>query len=334
MKKNGIFADMQPSLPWEFAEGIEEETGIKWDVISYVSNDRSSHLMEVIRYCKYFYYAFLIFIRRNQYDKIITWQQFYGLIMAAYCRLFRVKKRFSLIVMTFIYKKKQGRLGDLYHSFMQFALNSKYIDKIIVYSQNEVNYYANLFCITEKFVFIPLGIEKIVNTQTDKHLLQQKYILSVGQSNRDYQFLYEALKDTVYRVKILAGVIHLPATKNIEIHTNIFGKEMLHYLHHCFCVVIPLADTKISSGQLAALQAMQSGKPVIVTESDGIADYVVDGYNGMVIKKEKEALTGALHALYSNDILYNTLSQNALYEFEKKYSIRQLGHHVGCIFNS
>ena len=334
MKKNGIFIDMPAIKPWEFAQGVEEKTRTKWEVISYVSNDRSSKLMEILRYCKYFYYAFKIFIHRNKYANIVAWQQFYGLLLAFYCRLFGVKKQFSLIVMTFIYKRKHGLLGNIYHSFMQFALNNKYIDKIIVYSQNEVNYYSKLFSKTDKFVFIPLGINNITNFQIDEKLERQKYILSVGRSNRDYQFLYETLKDTEFIVKILSGTVNQPPTNNIEIYTKVFGQEMFHYLNNCFCVVIPLADTKISSGQLVALQAMQLGKPIIFTESDGIADYVINGYNGIIVKKEKEALITALQELYSNNSLYMTLSQNARLEYDKKYSIKRLGNNVGDLIKN
>lgn len=325
---------MLPIKYWGFLQGIEEKTGIKWEVISYVSNDRSSRIMEIIRYCKYFYYAFKIFVHRKKYDKIVAWQQFYGLLLAFYCRLFEVKKQFSLVVMTFIYKRKRGWLGSIYYSFMQLALDSKYIDKIIVFSQNEVNYYSKLFPKTKKFVCIPLGIDSITNIKIDKELEQQKYILSVGRSNRDYQFLYEALKDTEFIVKILSNTVNQPSTNNINIYTKVFGQDMFHYLNSCFCVVIPLADTKISSGQLVTLQAMQLGKPVIVTESNGIADYVINGYNGIIIKKSKEALITALKELYSNDNLYMTLSQNARLEYDKKYTTKRFGNNVGSLIKT
>ena len=329
MKKNGIFIDMPPTKQWGFVQGMEETTGLKWEVTSYVSNDRSSKLMEIARYLKYFYYAFQIFTHRKNYDRIVTWQQFYGLLLAFYCRLFRVKKQFSLIVMTFIYKRKHGWLGNIYYSFMQFALDSKYIDKVVVYSQNEVNYYSNLFSKADTFVFIPLGIETITNLRIDKKLEQQKYILSVGRSNRDYQFLYEALKDTEFTLKILSNTVNLPPVNHIEIYTTIFDQDMFHYLNNCFCVVISLADPKISAGQLVILQAMQLGKPVIVTDSEGVVDYIISGYNGIIIKKEKEALITALNDLYSNDKFCRILSQNAQLEFDKKYSIKQLGNNVG-----
>ena len=331
MKKNGLFIDMQPSLPWAFAQGLEEQTGTKWDVIAYINNDISGRGMDAIRYCKYFYYAFVIFIHRNQYDKIVAWQQFYGLLMAFYCRLFGVKKQFSLIVMTFIYKRKQGRLGNMYYSFIKYALHSKYIDKILVYSQQEVNDYATFFAIADKFAFVPLGIDRITDMQADRQLEQQKYILSVGRSNRDYPFLYEALKDTEYRVKILANAFSHPVVKNIELYTHVFDREMCHYLNNCFCVVIPLNDTKISSGQLVALQAMQLGKPIIVTESAGITDYIVHGANGFIIKKEKEALLEAPHDLYTDENLYRTIAQNARFDYEQKFTAKHLGVHVANI---
>jgi len=334
-KKNIILIDAPSSNEdLEFVHGIEEKTNTKWEVKYYVSNDRSSKIKEVFRYCKYFYYPLLIFIYKNKYDKIVAWQQFYGLLLAFYCKLFRVKKTFSLIVMTFIYKRKSGWLGKIYYLFIKFVLNSNYIDKIIVFSQNEVNYYFGLFPCIDKFVYVPLGIEKMTNLQIDNKLRQQKYILSVGRSNRDYRFLYETLKDTEFQVKILSNSVNLLPTDNIKIHTNVFGQEMYHLLNNCFCVVIPLADPEISSGQLVLLQAMQLGKPCIVTESKGISDYITNDYNGIIIKKEKEALIKALQKLFSNDNLYIIMSQNAILEYEKKYSLKILGNNIGNIIKS
>jgi glycosyltransferase involved in cell wall biosynthesis len=74
---------------------------------------------------------------------------------------------------------------------------------------------------------------------------------------------------------------------------------------------------------------MQLGKPVIITESEGIADYIIHGYNGLIIKKEKDALINTLRLLYSDKELYKKLSQNGQSEYKKKYSVKQLGENVG-----
>ena len=54
------------------------------------------------------------------------------------------------------------------------------------------------------------------------------------------------------------------------------GDDMLKIMARSHCVVIPLKDTGISSGQRVILQAMALGKPIICTDADGIRDYVRD----------------------------------------------------------
>ena len=102
--KNVIFVEWV-SDGWKFQEGIEEVTGIVQDVI-HLPNFFGKRLKTLIRFGKYFNYAFYIFLRRHRYERIITLQQYHGLIFAFLCRLFRVKKNSTLIIMTFIYKKK------------------------------------------------------------------------------------------------------------------------------------------------------------------------------------------------------------------------------------
>jgi glycosyltransferase involved in cell wall biosynthesis len=328
-RKNVVFTDMPYIHNWEFLIYLEKATNKPWKEVSYVSNDIKRHFSELIRYGKYFYYSFIILINRRKYANIVTWQQFHGLLFASYCRLFLVKKTFSLIVMTFIYKQKSGWKGRIYHSLIHFALTSKYIDKIIVFSQQEVNYYAGLFPdVQAKFVYIPLGIERITNTVKNEEWKKEKYLLSVGRSNRDYDFLYEAIKDTAFHLKIISNSFHDKPLDNIKLFNSVFAPEMFDYMENCFCVVLPLSNPKISSGQLVILQAMQLGKPIIVTESEGISDYITHGYNGLIIKKEKKALIETLTLLYSDKTLYRRLSENGRVEFEKKHTFKQLGENI------
>jgi glycosyltransferase involved in cell wall biosynthesis len=332
MRKNGIFIDMPLVPDWEFHLGLEAESGEAWEIKSYVSNEgRANRIANQIRYGKYFYYSFLIFLNRNKYEKILCWQQFYGLLFALYCRIFHVKKTFKLVVMTFIYNKKSGITGHIYDSFMRYIVTSKYIDRLIVFSKQEVAHYAEWFAMDEsKFVYVPLGIDKITGLTENQTLREEQYILSVGRSNRDYDFLLDALKGSPYPVKILSNTLHRPSSEKVEIHNNAFNREYFNYLYNCFCVVIPLMNPSISSGQLVILQAMQLGKPIIVTESEGITDYVTDGYNGLIIVKDKQALLAALQRLYAEPELYNRLSINGKIESEK-YSVKQLENNIADV---
>ncbi|OLA09383.1 MAG: hypothetical protein BHW12_04245 [Coprobacillus sp. 28_7] len=59
----------------------------------------------------YFYITFLYFLKRDQYDYILGWQQFYALVFCFWCRIFRTKKKNKVVVINFTYKQKSGFSG-------------------------------------------------------------------------------------------------------------------------------------------------------------------------------------------------------------------------------
>jgi glycosyltransferase involved in cell wall biosynthesis len=329
MKKNVILADIELTENHPFIKVLSEITKVNWEIL-FCGQWKNNN---VKRITMYFFFPALLFLRRIQFDNVIAWQPFYGLLLAFYARIFHINKSFKLVIMMFIYKKKKGILGYIYNRFMHFSVTSKYIDQLIVYSTLEVNYYSNLFpSAKSKFIYIPLGIDKESDLEENNSLKQEKFILTTGRSNRDYDFLFETLINTQYHVKVISNSINRSSFGNIEIYNNILGREMLYYMNNCFCVVITLKDTNISSGQLVALQAMQLGKPIIVTKSDGISDYITHEYNGLIVKKEKQNLIDAIQRLYSDEKLYRDLSLNSKNEYEKKYSILNFGTNIGnCI---
>lgn len=82
-----------------------------------------------------------------------------------------------------------------------------------------------------------------------------------------------------------------------------FGHELYNEIANCFAVVVPLVDTNISAGQTVFIQAMMFGKLIIVTESNTISEYVQDQVNGLVIKKNPEALREAMNWLMIKDCI-------------------------------
>ena len=96
-------------------------------------------------------------------------------------------------------------------------------------------------------------------------------------------------------------------------------------------VVIPLADLNISSGQLMLLQAMQLGKPIIVTNNSTIYDYVEHGRTGLILANDKKLWLDAIAKLYNDHDFYDMLSQNEICSFKKDFSLLRLGEKVGRI---
>ena len=211
-------------------------------------------------------------------------------------------------------------------------MKSKYIDIILCFSRKEIEYYSKTFKVgKEKFDFCHLGVDKI-NVKKNVNI-KEKTILSCGRSNRDYEFLYNALKNTDYKLNIISDECKLPNCENITIYKNIYNQNFFEMLNECYAVVIPLENKNISSGQLVCLQSMQLGKPVICTESETIKDYIKDGETGFIIEKDDKKLLESLEKLFENKKLDNEVSHKEKEFFEKNYSIEALGQQIGKIYN-
>lgn len=276
-----------------------------------------------------------MFFNRKKVKRIIAWQQFYGSIYAFYCRLFRVKKCNFLCVNFFVYREKKGLIGKIYYHFMKYIVTSQYIDKFATTAKNECELYSKIFGVdVDKFVYISFGVNSIEEKVKDiKYDENDKFILALGRSNRDWNFLIDALKNTKYKLKIICDELKEEEKyDNIEIINNVFGSESYKYLKKCYCTIIPILDPDISAGQTVLLNSMQLKKPIIITESRGLADdYIDNGKNGIVIKKDKNELLGALEELYNNEKYYKEIAENEYEVYKEKYSLNNLGRIVGEI---
>lgn len=283
------------------------------------NNLHNSILDNALRILYYFLFPLTIIFFRFNYDKIIGWQQFYGLNFAFWCRLFHLKKINDLTVMTFIYKRKSGLLGTLYHKYIKYVVTSKYIDRFICFAKEECKYYSDLFGVDKsKFIYIPLGISDI---KKNNDISDEGFLFVTGRSNRNYDFIIDVLADTQYKLIIASDIYkrsHLP--ENISILHDCYGNDMLNLMSKCHCVLIPLKDLTMSSGQLVALQAMSLGKPVICTNSYGIKDYVINDETGILVDNSKELWLDAIKRLYLDVKYYRYLSDKACDVFIKKYT--------------
>ena len=322
MKKNVILADHDVSDDWEYKVAIENTTNEHWDLKVCLTNRlHGNKIKEIIRYFKYFVFSFKIFLKRNEYHKIIAWQQFYGLLIAFYCKIFKVKKYPDIYVMTFIYKPKKNKI---YNKFINYIVKSKYIKKLIVLAESEIDYYSNLFNIEKnKFYCIPIGVSDC-SLKIKKQSDIDKFYLAVGRSNRDYTFLRNAWKKEYGKLIIISDSYNEEEKENIVCIKNCYGDEYLQMLANCYAEIIPLKDPEISSGSLSFLQAMMLSKPTIVTENKTVHDYIKTSENGYIIEKNEIDLENAI-ILLEDKKNYERVSQNARKTFEEKYSETSLG---------
>ena len=327
-KKNVVLTDFEPGEGWAFLKALKETTGEEWTEWQCIANKFHGKLTNLWRFALYFLFPLKVFMSRGDYANIIGWQQFYGLNFAFWSRLFKSKKACNLLIMTFIYRHRGGWKGHLYFRYMRYIVTSKYIDRFVCFSKKECEYYSSLFGVSkEKFEYVPLGIDTDGIQETEKG----DYIFTTGRSNRDYDFLVEALKGTEEKLVIACDSYHGLEVDNTEVDRDCFGKKMRERMAKSFCVVVPFKDSKISAGQLVVLQAMELGKPVIVTESDGIADYMQQGKNGYSVSKTSEAIKKAILDLKNNPRIYEEISTYSKQYFSEHYTVSAMGRNIGSI---
>lgn len=333
MKKNIALFDSTIEEARDFIAGLEKSTCVEWEAKVFRANQgRKNKLYDLIRYIKYFLFPLVVFLDRKKYNCIIGWQAFYGLLFAFYCRLFHVKKVNRLVIKNFIYKPKKGWIGKIYFSFMKYIVKSEYVDLFICSSYNYCDYCATTFNESRaRFVFLTFGVEDFTKAvETDKPATND-YILALGRSNRDWDFLIRSLSNTEYQVKIVCDELHrkeLP--ENIKIFNNVWQNESYEFIRNCKLMVIPILDGGIVAGETVLIQALSFSKPVIITSPSCLADdYITNGETGVIIQKNEEELRAAIKQLLAEDMLYEKIAHNSRALYDEQYSLFQFGKKVG-----
>lgn len=330
--ENIIITDTTPGENWEFDRIISSLTGLVWRTVDGGLRYKIANVGDRLkRYWNFVYFPFVLFLKRKKIDNIIAWQQYYGLIYILYCMIFHVKKQNYCLLMTFIYVQRKGLWGKIQYHVVRSVLNSPYLDHVLVYSENEREYYQKLFHLDDRKISnIHLGLEDL--TKGIQSRANSKFVLSAGRSNRDYSFVFDALDGSEYDVKIVCDALAAKNKSNIQIYNHTYYHDFFQMLADCYCVLIALDDPEISSGQLVIIQAMQFGKPIIVTESKTVREYLQSGTEGFIIPKDKRALREKLKILYEDKETYRRMSQNARRSYEKNFSMEALGQQVAKCF--
>ena len=123
-EKNVILVDNDVQNDWKFKEALEKSTNEMWEIYKVISNKNHGNKLQLfIRYIKYFMAPMIIFLKRKSYKRVLAWQQFYGLILAFYFRMFKVKKTPDITIMTFIYKPKKMLLERCMRTLLDILLH-------------------------------------------------------------------------------------------------------------------------------------------------------------------------------------------------------------------
>ena len=349
-RKNVILADCEAEEVLTFKQGLEAASGMKFAILSNVCNrGHGSVWKQAKRYGSYFAFPFRIFCRRRRYGVIVGWQQFYANIFAFYCHLFRVRKSNTVVSVNYTYKRKGGLLGGIYSRFMRFAVNNRHMDHLHVLSGQYANRCAaELGVDRNRFLVTTFGIPDEWDRWRDCALPQLPrsagtkpgagYVLSIGRSNRDFDFLTRVwarpemadiplvlIADT-YRPRqpLSANVIHL---------TDVTGEASKPWMARCALMVLPIADGNLASGDTVLLTGMQFEKTVVITRPSTLAEmYITDGEDGVALEKDEEPFAAAILRLMGEDAERRRIGRNARKKYLERFSRHAMGAQIGRIF--
>lgn len=326
---NFILSDAD--TPEDFVIAIEKATQQQWSVVERIVPMAKAKIKRVLGF---YLTPFTFLLKHPKARNIIAWQQFFG-ILAAFFNRYIFRRNLSITIMTFIYKPKQGFAGKLFYRMVNSAISSKYVKNIIVFAQNEVEYYEQIFPKAKgKFHFVKLGIPVDTNNYHDAILSQEDYFFSTGVSNRDYDFIIDIFTGISHKLKIACPNILNPGQSNIEILNNCFKADMKRYLFNCKAVVIPLKDLNVSSGQLVFIQAMQFGKPIIITDSGSTRSYLENDIDAIIIPNDKGAWRNAIERISTDRCLFKTMSKHNHERALTDFSTLGLGEKIGEIVST
>lgn len=331
MAENILLIDSNYAEAEGFVRGLEEATASPWEVELYPNNTTYG----LRRYLKFFTVALHVLLHPKRYagKTLLCWQQFYGIAIAFFCRLFHLKKRFRLVVMTFIYKPKAGAAGRLFEAFVRYAVTSPFIDRILLTTTSELPRCAARFGLPpSKFGFAHCGcLPHDPAAYDDPALRQEGYYFAVGRSNRDYDFLCRAFHGRREKLVIACDTLPDSPDKNITVERALFGDAMLRRMRNAKAVLFAFADDEVASGQLTFLTAMSLGVPVIAAQRHNIvSDYLTDGETALLVPKEEAALLRAMERLEQDPALAARLSANAQQAFHTRFTYYHAGTEVGA----
>jgi len=205
-------------------------------------------------------------------------------------------------------------------------LMSRSVTRFIVWSSEEIENYSRYFGIDRrKFIFVPhhatlngYGIQATPGT----------YVFAGGDSSRDYTTLIEAVRALKVPVVIAStnprwkravrGLAH------VQVQT-VSARRFRELMAGARVVVVPL-DTGIlqSAGQQTYLNAMQLGKPVIVSDAPGVRDYIRDGATGWIVPAgDALALRQAIERILGDGVTVRHVVKTASAEVVSEFSVER-----------
>lgn len=191
---------------------------------------------------------------------------------------------------------------------------------------------------------IPIDIINQANNSLSKYN-KNPNILMIA-SLKKYKGIYEFIKLSInfpnYKFYLILNANELEVErfkKEISINNNMYiysrQKKLYNFYKQSNLLLnLSIPELSIETFGLTVTEAMAFGIPSIVPPIGGIAELIVDGYNGYKIHpKDEKRLNLMLNSIFETEDDYNKLAHNSKKE-ASKYSEHNMIHQILSILNS
>lgn len=248
-------------------------------------------------------------------------------------RALRFAETPRIVLVGFIYTSRNSRLLMALRR-LYFRCVFAFADTVLCHSAFELENYRRIFrgC-RARFDYIPFGLHVAGRESVSGIAVEPRYVLAAGRSGRDYGTLFDAVRGQDIRVRVVCdssdALAGLDVPPNVVVLRNCYGGAYLRELAGASIVAVPLAVDNISAGQMVMIQAMALGKPVVVTRTPTIEEYVTDNEQAVLVPRgDAIALRSAIEGLLSSPERIAAMGQAGLRTFEEKFSMRSYVRNV------
>jgi glycosyltransferase involved in cell wall biosynthesis len=196
--------------------------------------------------------------------------------------------------------------------------------KFVVYSSLEKKLYSEYFNIDKnKIDMLHWGVHEPIIDYSAPPIESGEYICAVGSQGRDYNVLFSAMRKLknikLVLVATAESIQHLDVPDNVKVHTNIPLAQAHNIILHSKFMVLPLRDSQVPCGHVTIVSGMFFRKAMLVTNSEGVHDYIQDNITGQFFNPhDAQGLSTKIEALWSNQKEIEQLA-NTAYEFAKSH---------------
>lgn len=201
-------------------------------------------------------------------------------------------------------------------------------DRFVVYSTLEKKLYAQYFDIAPECIdMLHWSVHAPSVPTHEAPIVQGDYICALGSQGRDYGTLFEAIRllKHIHLVVVAnaESLQHLPIPDNVKVLTHIPLAQAHNILTHSRFMIVPLRDSQVPCGHVTIVSGMFFKKAMIVTNSEGVHDYVQDNHTGILFEpKEVADLARKIEQLWNDHVQAERLAQSG-YAFAQKNCTEQ-----------